>query len=363
MNSLLKTLRLACMTCLILVIAGPVHSAQKWLNPRELPVIELDEYEVIYSDSSFMPQFRYKSPEFTYYDVPDLPRGDMILALNFIDQYRLNDVPGKYKWAGLLNFPVMDGNGIGHIKWLCLYMYDDVMYGFDPAADRESDRRFVVPIRFEDRLNRAVLFQFAESYVETIFPETYDTFLPGGLDDAWDYASVSSNMMITSIEAGQILPVLSSQQGKDPLDLVRLVYQFFQNPNPAENADATMGPSDAYRHSYWAIEIDLSWENIDRELGGVRVADEIQRARRLIAPRWSQQVVFHYKKGLLLWNLDNISSIMLFNVGQGLFAYTPRLGVWRTDATVAHLDNPDLLKTKLRYPGIRNVDRIELVPN
>lgn len=363
MHSLFQTLRKTSIPCLVLILASTQILAQGRTNPRELPVIELDEYEVIYSQSNFMPQFRFKSPQFTYYEVPDLPRGDMILALNFIDQYRQNEIPGKYKWAGLLNFPVMDGYGIGHVKWLCLYMYDDVMYGFDPAALTESDRRFVVPIRFEDRLKASVLYQFAESYVETIFPETIDTFLPGSDGDADDYAAATSNMVIQEIESGRIQPILSSQWDKEPTDLVRMVYQFFQNPNPSQSADPTMGPGDDYRWFYWDFGIDLSWENIDRELGGIRVGEEIQLARQLVAPRWSQKVVFHYKKGLLFWNLDNISSIMLFNVGQGLFAYSPRLGVWRTDATVAHLNNPDLLKSKLRYPGINNVERIELVAN
>lgn len=352
------------LTCMILLWLGNTIIARESMNPRELPVIELDEYEVIYSRTDFMPQFRFKSPQFTYYEVPDLPRGDMILALNFIDQYRQNDVPGKYKWAGLLNFPIMDGYGIGHIKWLCLYMYDDVMYGFDPAADRESDRRFVVPIRFEDRLKASVLYQFAESYASTIFPETIDSFLPGYNGDAWDYAAASSNLIVQEIEAGSIQPILDSQRDKEPTDLVRIVYQFFQNPNPNQSADPTMGPDDNYIwNTYWSFGLDLSWETINRELGGVIVSDELQRAQSLVAPRWSQKVVFHYDKRLLLWNLDNISSIMLFNVGKGLFAYTPRLGVWRTDATVAHLENPELLKSKLRYPGIRNVERIELVPN
>lgn len=357
MCSFLSKLRESSIPCLVFIIACSTLYGDKWINPEKLPVIELDEYEVIYSDSNFMPQFRFKSPQFSYYELPDLPRGDMILALNFIDQYRLNTVPGKYKWAGLLTFPVMDGYGIGHIKWLCLYMYNDVMYGFDPVAKAEADRRFVVPIRFEDRLKKSVLYQFAESYVETIFPETFETDFSLGFGDSMPM------MIIRDIEAGRIEPILTSQQNREPVDLVRMVYQFFQNPNPGENADATMGPDDEYRSSYWSIEFDLSWANIDRELGGINVGDEINRAKGLVAPRWSQKVVFHYKKALLIWNLDNISSILLFNVGQAIFAYTPRLGVWRTEATTVHLDNPDLLKTKLRYPGIHNVDRIELVPN
>ena len=377
-------------TCLIAslgmaLLAVPASSAPiKTFDFSELPVIDLEEFEVIHNRVDFSPSFSYQSPNFSYFDVPELPHGDLILALEFIDRYRQSMVPGEHKWAGLLNFPMIDGNERRINKWLCLYMYDGVMYGYDPtprdeAASRivtstimgpmtvsqdqnlqtEWNRRFVVPVTFEERTNPSVLYRFAESYVETVASETEDYFNSTEIFDESGY--MEEFAIITP--AARIAPIVSSQKGREPEDLVKLVYQFYQQPNPGMLSDGSMGPDDNYLRIDLTFGLDLSGETVKKELGGFKVHDYIDLAQQLVAPRWSQKVTFHYKQGFLFWDLSNTSSILLFNVGNRLFAYSPRYGVWKTDAHAAHLADIDLLKTKLKYPGIENVERIELIPN
>lgn len=346
----------------------------------------MEEYEVIYNqtDFDFEPQFNFQSPNFTYYNVPELPKGELILALDFIDRYRQATIPGKHKWAGLLTFPMIDGQERHMIKWLCLYMYDDIMYGYDPTPrdeeasrivtttvlgpmtvfddmnmNMELNRRFVVPVQYKDRTNRDVLFKFAESYVESISPMIEEELI----FDSFAYGDENYSDMMLEIPVGRIAGILSSHRGKEPEELVRLVYQFYQEPNPGMSADPTLGPDDDFMRISWDINIDLSLENLNKELGGLKIHDHIALAKALIAPRWSQKVRFHYKKGLLIWNLDNISSVLLFNIGNKLYAYSPYYGVWKTQAHASHLEDLDQLKTRLQYPGIENVDRIELIPN
>lgn len=363
--------------------------AMKSINFDDLPVFDMEEYAVVYEQVEFTPQFSFKSPNFSYFNVPELPKGDLILALDFIDRYRQSTVPGKHKWAGLLNFPMIDSSERGMIKWLCLYMYDDVMYGYDPSprdeeASRivtttvmgpmtvqndmnmfmEMNRRFVVPVQYEDRENASVLFKFAESYVEAVSPGSQTDLMMEGIFLGYEFLE-EEFMDGFSVETppGRIGPVVSSQQGKEPEELVRLVYQFYQDPNPGMSADPTMGPDDDFLRMDWRFDLDLSLKNIDKELGGLNIHDDIELAQKLISPRWSQKLTFHYKKGLLLWNLDNASSVLLFNIGNKLYAYSPRYGVWKTQATSSDLEDLAVLKTKLQYPGIDYVERIELIPN
>lgn len=369
---------------LALLIAHCSYSAMKSIDFSELPVIDLEEFEVIYNRVDFTPSFSFQSPNFAYFDVPELPKGELIMALDFVDRYRQATVPGQHKWAGLLTFPMIDSRERHLIKWLCIYMYDDVMYGYDPtprdeAASRiltptilgpmvvandpnlqlEFNRRFVVPIRYEERTNQSVLYRFAESYVQSVSPESEDFF---NATEFFDESGYMEEFAILTPEA-RIAPIVSSQKGKEPEELVRLVYQFYQEPNPGSMTDPTMGPNDDYLRFTWDFGLDLSRENIKKELGGFKVHDYIDLAKKLVAPRWSQKVTFHYKKDFLFWELYNKSSILLFNIGNKLYAYSPRYGVWKTDGLAAHLSDPELLMTKLKYPGIENVERIELIPN
>lgn len=374
---------------LYVLLAAPLFTqdgsaAMKSIDFSGLPVIDLDEFEVIYNRVDFSPSFSFKSPNFSYYDVPELPNGDLILALDFIDRYRMSLIPGKHKWAGLLNFPMIDGNDRRMNKWLCLYMYDGVMYGYDPtprdeAASRivtttfvgpmtvtrdpnlqmEWNRRFVVPVRYEERTNPDVLYRFAESYVESVSPESEDYF---NMTQIFDESGYVEEFAILTDEA-RIAPIVRSQKGKDPKDLVKLVLQFYQEPNPGYLSDGSMGPDDDFMRIDLTFGLDLSGETIKKELGGFKVHDYIDLAQQLVAPRWSQKVTFHYKKGFLFWDLSNTSSILLFNVGNKLFAYSPRYGVWKTDARAEHLQDVALLTSKLKYPGIENVERVELIPN
>ena len=374
---------IAVISMTMLFVHGGI-AAMKTIDFTELPVIDLEEFEVIYNRTDFSPSFSFKSPNFTYYDVPELPKGELIMALDFIDRYRQSTVPGQHKWAGLLTFPMIDSQERRLIKWLCLYMYDDVMYGYDPtprdeAASRimtttilgpmvvqndpnlqlEWNRRFVVPVRYEERTDKSVLYRFAESYVESVSPEAEDYF---NTTEFFDESGYVEEFAILTQES-RIAPIVSSQKGKEPEDLVRLVYQFYQEPNPGRMTDPTMGPDDDFMRITWDFGLDLSGENIKKELGGFKVHDYIDLAKNLVAPRWSQKVTFHYNKNFLFWELYNKSSILLFNIGNKLYAYSPRYGVWKTDAIAAHLNDPELLKTKLKYPGIEHVESIELIPN
>jgi hypothetical protein len=45
------------------------------------------------------------------------------------------------------------------------------------------------------------------------------------------------------------------------------------------------------------------------------------------------------------------------------FRFDPPWGDWRTDTHIAYIKDPALLSTKLKYPGIKNVERIEFIPN
>lgn len=322
------------------------------------PLFELEEFVVNYHPEGFAPAFRVKSPQLAYYEQPPLERGELIMALEFMDRYRESLVPGDHKWAGMLHFPVIDGQERSHLKWLCLYFYGDRMFGYDPSAQYESDRRFFVPISYADRMDEKVLFQFATSYVERVFPERseeiliYEDMVTGEEDE---YGYTEETWETIDIPAGRIDGVLLSQRGKKPEELVRLIYRYGEEPNPGRNSTAAFGPAeDVGKEKFtWSSY----WEDLTAQ------PDNIEIASQMLAPRWSQKLYFHYTKDLwILPDYRGKASALAFNIGTRIYVYSPKYGVWRTDATIEDLSDRENFASKLQYPGLKEIDRVEFIP-
>lgn len=313
---------------------------------------------VNYHPTNFTPAFRVENPQFAYYEQPELERGDLILALDFMDRYREAAIPGAYKWSGMLHFPVIDGQERKYLKWLCLYFYNGRMFGYDPAAEYESDRRFFIPVSYEDRMNKDILFQFATSYVETIFPEREEEIFIYETEVDPEYSDLgyeTEEMEIIFIEPGRIAPVLPAQRSKEPEELVRLVYQYGVDPNPGADAPPSFGPPEDFgkRDFSWAS----FWEGLDDS------HKDIMTARDLLAPRWSRKVNFHYKKDFLFFqDRPAKAEALVFNIGTRIYLYSPRYGVWKSEATIEDLHNLDTFVGKLGYPGVDEVERVEFIP-
>ena len=320
-----------------------------------MPEFDLEEVPVIHSETRFRPKFSKEVTTFSFYEQPELPRGELILALEFMDRYRDSPIPGSFKWAGLLHFPVIDGREQTYLKYICLYFYDDRMFGYDPTARYDSERRFAVPIQYEDRMNDEVLFRFARSYVESIFPADQDIFY---MDEYYDPEDPSmgyeQTMEFIDIPEGRIAPVLPSQKGKQPEELVQLVYLFSMSPNLDAGTAKALGPGEDFTR--WP---EYSWSAF---WDAVTAAppDPITTARSLVAPRWSRIAEYRYpKKILLLWEIEAHKRVLLFNIGEKVYAYHPRFGVWRTGAMLADVEGDGKnLSGMLRYPGIKVLPEI-----
>jgi hypothetical protein len=342
-----------------ILLSGSSLFGQAASSPdSDLPLFDLPEVEVIHSETEFAPIFSGDMPTFSHYEAPQLPRGELILALEFMDQYRDNPVPGQYKWAGLLHFPIIDGHDRAHIKYICLYLYDSRMFAYDPTAMREYERRFAVPIQYGDRMNRDVLFRFAQSYVQSIFPggeEMY--YFEEAVDPEDPGAGFEETIEYIDVPPGRIAPIFSSQRGKKPEELVRLIYRYSEEPNPQPDTEVRMGRLDKDDK-----DEPFSWAAFWEEL--TAVPDPIEVARQLVAPRWARKAVFHYPQDILfLWKIQARQTVLLFNIGMRIYAYDPDFGVWRTDATISDLngDEPPPVG-KLKYPGVDQLDRVEFMP-
>ncbi len=327
---------------------------QNVIAEDQLPLFDLDEVEVLYSPTDFAPTFAEDSPEMSYYDVPALPHGDLVLALEFMDRYRETQVPGSVKWSGMLYMPVIDGEERPWLKWLCLYYYNDKMYGYDPTPQMSYNQRFLVPIQYEDRKNPEVLYRFAANWVEIAFPEWEEEYYLYELDDPTDPDSFGQEIIETIfIPAGRIEGFLSSHKDRDPKDLVRLIYEYSEMPNQGA------GTASQYGEAKNVGKSQFTWDSFIK--GITEYEDYIDQAAVLLKPRWTQRVRFHYEKGFLFWDINARSRGLLFNIGTKVFIYSPRWGVWRTSATIYDLDYPETLHTKLHYPGVEEVIRVEFI--
>jgi hypothetical protein len=350
--------RLACvMTAAgLLASAATINAQTRPANSEDGPLFDFEEFVVNYHPTDFAPAFRVENPTFAFYDTPELERGDLILALEFMDRYRDSVIPGDYKWSGMLHFPIIDGEERKYLKWMCLYFYNGRMFAYDPMGEYKSEKRFFVPISYEDRMNKDVLFQFATSYVESVFPEREeDIYLYEediGLED--EEYSFTETMETIYIPAGRIAPVLSSQKKKKPEELVRLIYRYEVDPNPGKDTEVAFGEGEDFgttKFDYGSV-----WD----ELTGYR--NNIEIARQLLAPRWSQKVYFHYTKDLwILPDMEAKASALVFNIGTRIYVYSPKYGVWRTSATIDDLADRQNFASKLQYPGIKEIDRVEFV--
>jgi len=341
---------------LVLLAAALPASAQKADTAPESPIFEMDEVTVFHSPTDFNPTFSKEVPQLSYYDVPDLPRGDLILALEFFDRYRDEAIPGKTKWCGLLHFPIVDGYDRSYLKWLCLYVYNDRMFGYDPSALKEYERRFALPIPVEDRARPEVLFKFAESYVESIFPGGQDEFYTEEYIELGDgeMGYTEGEYEYIFVDPGRIAPVLTSERGKKPEELVRLIMQYGEEPNPQSTAEARMGRAKD------VAKTPFTWDAFWEELGGG--PDPLEIAAELVKPRWCQVTRFHYVKDRFILGEKEMSiRVLLFNIGQRIYAYSPKYGVWKTKATLNDIDNIDRLANLMQYPGIQSIARVEFV--
>ena len=338
------------------VLATSLSGAQSGkVRDDQLPLFDLEEVEVIYNPTDFAPSFSGDMPQFTYYEAPKLPNGDLVLALEFMDRYRDTLIPGDIKWAGMLLFPVIDGHERKLLKWLCLYFYNDTMYGYDPNGYYDYDRRFYIPIQFEDRKNQDVLFRFASNFVADVFPAREEEVYFVEEPDPEDEEGVVQEFYETiESPAGRIEGFLNSHKGKEPKELVRIVYEHSENPNPGTGTKAALGkPMEEETRKF-------SWADLLRPRTGHE--DHLRQAEMLLKPRWTQQVKFHYEKDFLFWDLNARSRGLLFNIGPHVYTYSPKWGVWRTKATIYDLDNLELFASKLEYPGVEKVLRLEFIP-
>ncbi len=335
----------------ILALSPVVLCAQE---DERLPLFELDEVEVLYSPTDFSPSFKGDSPQLSYFDIPTLPHGELIVALEFMDRYRDTLVPGKVKWAGMLHFPVIDGYERWHLKWICLYYYNDRMYGFDSGPEAEWQRRFNVPIRYEDRKNPDALYRFAENYVETAFPEQQEEYYYVETMDPTDPTADFEEIWETiDIPAGRIAGFFKSHKGKEPKELVRIIYEYSEAPNPGAGSAPAMGKAKGVGRK------PFTWSGFFEEL--TAYSSHVEQAAEMLKPRWAQPVKFHYTNKFLFWDIKAKANALLFNVGTRIYTYSPRYGVWRTKATIYDLEDLDTLHTKLEYPGVGGVSRVEFV--
>lgn len=359
MKSAYRRFFLCCASCMAFgFLLNPLLDAQEFNGNEELPLFELSEFEVVHSETDFAPEFTRETPRFNYFNIPELPNGDLIIALEFMDQYRDARVPGNIKWAGILSFPVIDGYERAWLKFICLYLYEDRMFGFDASAATESNRRFAVPIQFNDRTNREVLFRFAESFVERVYP--------GGEQEIWieelgesDVDAEDNGIEYTdgyyeafTIDPGRIAPVLPSQKGLSEQELVKLIYQYLEpNPNPVQEAEFGKPEGVGKKPFTWAsFKADL------------QPPDYIRTAAEMVVPRWYAIArLYHDKKILGLFDSEGRHRVLLFNIGLRIYAYDHRAGVWRTRAVLNDLKDLETLPAKLVYPGIKTISKVELL--
>jgi len=123
------------------------------------------------------------------------------------------------------------------LQYLCLYMYADRMYGFNPSMDAGYQKRFFVPLRYGDRTNRERLYRFAKAFVEDISPAREEMILvPGALESFGEeedaYAEVMDEYEYIEIDAGRIEGFLPSDRNSEAEDLVHLIYQMQGDPDP-----------------------------------------------------------------------------------------------------------------------------------
>lgn len=329
------------------------------LDPREVYTQKLERPDLV---------FKVDSPRLAYFEPPELPRGELILALDFIDRYRDAPVPGSLKWAALINFPWVDGYERRHIQWLCLYLWNDTIFGYNPTAEYDREMRFVFPVPFEKREDRGELFSMAQQYVEQISPADVEVIY---LEDIYGPQEISTDpetgeisftgqdytgeVEYIDIPPGRIEGWRLFDKGKPDLELVTMPYQFLEDPNETPTESGAMGPSEQFKedNSFWNKHFSFKFE---------RVEDPYKVARELLKPRWSCKAELHYEKDVLFFrDVNHKAEVLLFNIGTSIWAYHKRYGVWRTKATTTMLAD-GRGSDMITYPGIEKPKRVLLMP-
>ncbi len=349
----------------------PVHAQEE-----SGEVFDLDELEVVGKDVE-RPEivFKVDSPQLAYYTPPELPKGEVILALDFIDRYKEAKVPGPVKWAAIISFPWVDGRDRGYTEWLCLYLWSGTLYGFSPTAKFDSQMRFAVPIPFDRKTNPEELYALASEFVEEISPADVEVVYredpsssaesfappPDGFVDPSQAASMDAMPQLEpvieveyiDIPAGRIEGWRSFDKGKKREELVSLVYLYEKDPNPDQVTSGAMGPDAEYKeaNSFWKKNFTFDFSPSK---------DPYEIARELLQPRWCLKATLLYEKDVLFFkDVDHKAEVLLFAVGRPIFAYHPRYGVWRTDATldmIAEGRGSDMIT----YPGVKKPMRVLL---
>ena len=281
------------MGCLGLWWAMIPASAQDPLDE----VVELDRLEVegrAGKEPGLV--FNMTSPRLAYYTPPKLPFGGLILALDFIDRYRENPVPGPRKWAGIVYFPWIDGYERLHDQWLCLYLWNGQMYGFSPEAGFEAERRFAVALPFDERKDPHRLLALAESYIERVAPggeEPYYMTEMADYGDGENEGYETETLEFIDIDPGRIAAVRKYDEGKEPIEMVKMPYQYLEDPNPQPVANGDMGPApkDPQAKFDWGALFD----------GFSPAPHPFEVARALLYPRWCQRAVIHYEEDILFF--------------------------------------------------------------
>lgn len=319
--------------------------------------------------------FKRESPQITYYTPPKLPKGEVILALDFIDRYEAAEVPGATKWVAIINFPWIDGHDQRYVAWLCLYLWDGRVYGFSPTAKYDREMRFALPISVDRKTDPEELYSMASKYVEEISPADveviywedvygsgdefsssgsgFDDPSGGGFTDPMAGMEYTTEVEFLDIPAGRIEGWRPFDKGKKREELVSLVYQSIKDPNPDSVASGAMGPDEQYKEAnkFWKKNFSFDFSPTPHPF---------ETARELLKPRWSMIAILYYEKNVLFFkDVNHKAEILLFNVRHAIFAYHPRYGVWKTDATlsmIAEGRGSDLIT----YPGVEKPMRVQL---
>jgi len=231
-----------------------------------------------------------------------------------------------------------------------------------------------LPISVDRKTDPEELYSMASNYVDEISPadvqviymeELYgssDAYSSsgsgfddpsGGFSDPMEDMDYSTEVEYLDIPAGRIEGWRPIDKGKKREELVSVVYQFIKDPNPDSVASGAMGPDEQY------IEANKFWKkNFSFDFSPS--PHPFETARELLKPRWSMIAILHYEKNILFFkDVNHKAEVLLFNIGQAIFAYHPRYGIWRTEATIfmiAEGRGSDLIT----YPGVEKPMRVQL---
>ncbi|MDP0498835.1 MAG: hypothetical protein Q7P63_01935 [Verrucomicrobiota bacterium JB022] len=343
-------------------------------EPQDKAVYDLDAYVIEDTNREFTPDFKTETPRLTYFEKPRLPNGEFILALAFIDRYAVSATPDAYKWAGILSFPWVDGLGQHSVEHICLFYYDQKLYGWAPS-DEEEHRRFTAPLEPADLHRPYALLKFANGYLAEVSPagerwmssrssrdgqylelsDNYFRRTGGGMPTPENFAESEGGLqkLLVKFDAGRVAPPGSGGSHTKLEDLVSIYYYFLEMPNK------TLGESPIYGPEPGLERKGIDWGAIVGRQP-VSTGDAFKTARELLGERWSQPARVKMRPQGALDNLPSYERVLLFSVDDSVYAYTMENGVWNTEITLGQLQAGDV-EEKLAYPGGYTVEGVELL--